>query len=104
MAEPRRGQVWIVDLGLAAKVRPCLALSVPASDEDRALATLVPHTTSLRGSRFEVDVRVRFLRTGAFVAQNLVTVPHAKIIRKLGSLTPGQLDVVDEAVRTWLGV
>jgi len=29
MADPTRGEVWIVDLGLAAKVRPCLILSVP---------------------------------------------------------------------------
>ena len=51
MAEPRRGEVWMVDLGLAAKVRPCVVLSIPASDQDRALATLVPHTTSIRGSQ-----------------------------------------------------
>jgi len=24
MSEPRRGEVWMVDLGMAAKVRPCL--------------------------------------------------------------------------------
>jgi hypothetical protein len=31
---------------------------------DRALATLVPHTTSPRGSRFEVTVGVPFLGAG----------------------------------------
>jgi mRNA interferase MazF len=63
-------------LGYAAKVRPCLVLSIPAADEDRALATLVPHTTSTRASRFEVGVKVPFLREGAFDAQNLVTIPR----------------------------
>ncbi len=86
MAKPRRGEVWIVDLGLAAKVRPCLVLSVPAHDDDRALVTLVPHTTSGRGSRFEVSVQVRFLRPGTFNAQGLVTVPNAKLVRKIGAL------------------
>ena len=52
MNAPRRGEVWLVDLGLVAKVRPALALSIPAADTDRALVTLVPHTTALRGSRF----------------------------------------------------
>jgi mRNA interferase MazF len=35
-----RGEVWMVDLGMAAKVRPCLVISVGAGEEDRALATL----------------------------------------------------------------
>jgi len=28
MPETQRGDVWLVDLGLAPKVRPCLVLSV----------------------------------------------------------------------------
>lgn len=62
---PNRGDVWLVDLGSAAKIRPCLVVSIPALDRDRALTTLIPHTTSSRGSRFEVDIEVRFLRVGA---------------------------------------
>jgi len=77
----------MVDLRLAAKVRPCAVVSIPASDQDRALVTLVPHTTSTRGSRFEVSLTVAFLQVGAFDAQNLVTIPHAKLVRKLGTLT-----------------
>lgn len=104
MPNPSRGEVWLVDLGYAAKVRPCLVLSIPANDEDRALTTLVPHTTSLRNSRFEVKQKVRFLREGGFDAQNLVTIPHAKLIRKLGSLTPIQLTEIENIVRFWLGL
>ncbi len=104
MPNPNRGEVWPVDLGYVAKVRPCLVLSIPAADEDRALATLVPHTTSVRGSRFEVQVQVKFLRVGAFDAQNLVTIPHAKLIRKLGTLQTAQLVSVENIVRFWLGL
>ena len=100
---PNRGEVWLVDLGYAAKVRPCLVLSIPAEIEDRALATLVPHTTSLRGSRFEVELNVRFLRKGGFDAQNLITVPHAKLIRNLGKLSDLQLGEVEEKIKFWLG-
>lgn len=103
MSNPNRGEVWIVDLGLVAKVRPCLVLSVPALEQDRSLATVVAHTTSPRGSRFEVAVPVPFLRTGVFDAQNLVTIPHAKLIRKLGVLSAEQLSKVEAAVRSWLG-
>ena len=104
MANPDRGEVWLVDLGFAAKVRPCLVLSIPAADEDRALATLVPHTTSLRNSRFEVELNIRFLRKGSFDAQNLITIPHAKLIRSLGRITESQLTAVEEKVRLWLGL
>jgi mRNA interferase MazF len=61
-------------------------LSLPIQDEDRALVTAVAHTTSPRGSRFEVNVKTRFLKPGVFDAQNLVTIPRAKLIKKLGTL------------------
>ena len=60
MPRADRGSVWIVDLGLAAKVRPCLVLSVPTDPQDRVLVTLVPHTTSVQGTRFEVTFRRGF--------------------------------------------
>ncbi len=99
-----RGEVWVVDLGYTAKVRPCLVLSVFTLDQDRSLVTLVAHTTSPRGSRFEVPIRVPFMRTGVFDAQNLVTIPRAKLIRKLGVLSSTQLSLVEHAVRLWLGL
>lgn len=104
MVNPKRGEVWLVDLGYAAKVRPCLVVSIPALMRDRALATLIPHTTSLRGSRFEVALKVRFLKPGAFDVQNLITIPHAKLLKKLGELSPEQLAKVEEILLFWLGV
>jgi mRNA interferase MazF len=105
MANPNRGEVWLVDLGLAAKMRPCVVLSMPAiGPNDRVLVTAVTHTTSPRGSQFEVALSVRFLKAGAFDAQNLVTVPHAKLVRKLGILSTEQLAEVVAAVRRWLGL
>jgi len=32
---PNRGEVWLADLGIAAKVRPGLVLSVPPEPRDR---------------------------------------------------------------------
>jgi mRNA interferase MazF len=104
MPDPRRGDVWLVDLGMVAKIRPCLVLSVPPGPRDRVLATLVGHMTSTRGSQFEVGVPTRFLQAGAFDAQGLVTVPHAKLIRKLGELSADQVASVEDAVRSWLGL
>jgi len=99
-----RGELWLVDLGLAAKVRPAVVVSVPADDTDRALVTIVPHTTSARGSRFEVSLSVPVLRAGVFDAQNLITIPHTKLVRRLGRLTQTQLAAVEQGLLTWLGL
>ena len=104
MKRPDRRDVWLVDLGMVAKVRPCLVVSIHADDGDRALSTLVPHTTSTRGTRFEVAPAVRFLKPGAFDVQNLITIPHAKLIRRLGVLSESQMLDVDLTLKVWLGL
>jgi mRNA interferase MazF len=91
---PARGEVWLFDLGMAAKVRPALVVSTAYSDLDRALVTIVPHTTGLRGSRYEISANVPFLKPGAFLVQNIATYPHVRAIRKLGLLKPDQFDLV----------
>ena len=48
-------------------------------------------------------MRTRYLdAAGVFDAQSIVTVPEAKFLRKLGTLQPDQLSVVEDAVRQWL--
>jgi mRNA interferase MazF len=102
MLRHNRGEVWLADLGFAAKTRPCVILSIPPNDEDRALVTVVTHTTSLRGSEFEVEIPVNFLKAGAFDTQSIVTIPQAKLIRKLGTLSRSQFLEVLMSIRYWL--
>ena len=97
-----RREVWLTDLGMAAKVRPCLIVSIPATLDDRALVCLVPHTTAIRNSRFEVPLNIRFLKPGAFDVQNIVTVPHVKLIRKLGELTEQEMAKISDRLKFWL--
>jgi mRNA interferase MazF len=101
---PLRGAVYLVDLGLTAKVRPCLLPSVPLDEAGRSLVTVIPHTTSVRQSRFEVVVNTRFLRPGAFDAQGIVTVPTVRLMNQLGILTTEQLGIVEKSVCAWLGI
>jgi mRNA interferase MazF len=49
-------------------------------------------------------VAVRFLKAGVFDAQNLITIPHAKLLRVLGRLSTQQLGQVEAVVRIWLGL
>lgn len=53
MPRALRGEVWQIDFGPAAKVRPALIYSVPFFDDERALYAVIPHTTALRKTRFE---------------------------------------------------
>ena len=71
---PERGEVWQVDFGATAKVRPALVISVPYADADRALIGVIPHTTATRGSQFEVVVGARFLGEGTFLIQGIQAV------------------------------
>jgi mRNA-degrading endonuclease toxin of MazEF toxin-antitoxin module len=62
MVSPHRGEVWLVDLGLAAKMRPCVILSVPADgQDDRVLVTVVSHTTR---PRERMSRRVKLVTVG----------------------------------------
>lgn len=103
MARPTRGDVWLVDMGYSAKVRPALVLSVPIDGDERALTTLVPHTTSVRRTRFETTSHVRWLKEGAFDAQGIGTYPTVKLIKRLGTLPTDQLNAVEQCVLNWLG-
>ncbi|MGH9845027.1 MAG: type II toxin-antitoxin system PemK/MazF family toxin [Blastocatellia bacterium] len=104
MKNPQRGEVWVADLGMVAKTRPCVILSVPLLDEDRALIGIVPHTTQPRGTRFEINTPARFLKPGVFDAQGLQPVPLAKLERRLGTLTAQQMQSIEDTVRQWLGL
>ncbi|HEX3599934.1 MAG TPA: type II toxin-antitoxin system PemK/MazF family toxin [Lacipirellulaceae bacterium] len=101
---PNRGEVWLVDLGYTAKIRPCLVVSVHFAPDDRALIALIPHTTSVRDTRFEVSIPKPFLKTGAFDAQGLVTVSPPRLIRKLGELQASEMELLVRALKSWLGL
>lgn len=90
MAKPIRGEIWMVDLGMAAKVRPCLVLSDYPTPEELALIVIVPHTTAIRGNRWELLLPKPFLKAGAFHLQQVHPVSLPRFERRLGTLTDGE--------------
>jgi mRNA interferase MazF len=76
----------MMDLGIAAKVRPCLLLTDFPADDELALITIVPHTTALRGNRWEIVLSLNFLQPGAFHLQQIQSVPITTLVRRLGVL------------------
>ena len=101
---PERGEVWQVDFGITQKVRPALVISVRYGDADRALIGVIPHTTAIRGSQFEVSVPARFLEVGAFLVQGIQALPPKYFLRRLGILTPDQVRQVEQVLLRWQGI
>lgn len=95
------GQVYLVDLGMAAKVRPMVVVSREDEDAPRALSLCAPITTSSRNSRYEVALgQTRFLMKESFVnVQGLQAIQHHELKRKVGRLTDDQIEEVREALR-----
>ncbi len=84
----------MVDLGLAAKVRPCLIVSDHPANDELALVIIIPHTTAIRGNRWELALPKPFLKPDAFHLQQIQPISLARLERKLGSLTPNELQRV----------
>ena len=59
---------------------------------------------SLRGSRYEVPMRVSGLDEGGFDAQSIYTIPAVKLIRRRAVLNSDQLKLVEDKVKLWLGL
>jgi mRNA interferase MazF len=49
MIQPKPGEVYWVDLGMKAKVRPLMVVSREDPNPERALAVCVPCPTEVRG-------------------------------------------------------
>lgn len=56
MTKAQRGEIWLVDMGMAGKVRPCLLLTDYPLDDELAMVTVLPHTTAVRGGRWEMSI------------------------------------------------
>ena len=104
MPRANRGEVWLVDLGMAAKARPALILNISFKDDERALYAIVPHTTALRGGRFEVQIHVPWLQVGAFDVQGIRNIPPSVLLRRLGALSPAELEGIIRATKIWFGI
>lgn len=97
---PRPGEVWLADLGLAAKSRPVLVVSRHDPDPPRVLFVYVPLTTQNRGSRYEVVLpRLPFLREdGVANVQGIGSIPQVRLERRLGNLPETTMQEVRRAL------
>jgi mRNA interferase MazF len=91
---PQPGEIWLADLGLAAKVRPIVIVSRQDPDPPRSLVLYVPPTTQRRDSSYEVPLpQLPFLdRESVANVQGLGSLPTVRLERKIGRLSPAIME------------
>jgi mRNA interferase MazF len=97
---PRPGEIWLADLGLAAKTRPVVIVSREDPDPPRSLVLYVPLTTQRRDSPYEVPLpRLPFLdRESVANIQGLGSLPNVRLERKIGRLSPETMRRIKNAL------
>lgn len=97
------GNVWMVDFGMAAKVRPALLLTGNPADDELDIVTVLLHTTALRGNRWELNIPKPFLKPGAFHLQQIQAISTVKLERRMGALNQEEMHRVLDALAERLG-
>ena len=97
---PAPGEVWLADLGMAAKTRPVLIVSRHDPDPPGALIIYVPLTSQNRGSPYEVPMpKLSFLREQSTAnVQGMASLPVTRLERKLGQVPDETLQKVKRAL------
>ena len=97
---PQPGEIWLGDLGLAAKTRPVVIVSRHDPDPPRSLVLYVPLTTQSRDSSYEVPLpRLSFLdRESVANVQGLGSLPTVRLERKIGRLSAEVMERLKDAL------
>ena len=106
MTPLKRGDVHLVDLGMTAKSRPCVILSIPRADSQRNMSVIAPLTSQARGGECEVAFsRPAWLHDDSVInLLGLGGVDNAKIGRFIGHLKPETMSKVSDSLARMFGL
>jgi len=98
---PKHGEVWLADMGLAGKLRPVVVMLAGDLPVERTLIIHVPIATQNRGSVLEVGLgHLRFLDSASVAnAQGVGALPRVRFERRLGQVLPDDLARIKPAQR-----
>jgi mRNA interferase MazF len=102
----KRGDVVLVDLGMAAKVRPCVVVSIANADNQRNMSVVAPLTTEARGGECEVQFpKPAWLNEPSVVNfVGLLGVDNVRIGRILGRVPASTMEGIDAGLIRMLGL
>ena len=106
MLNIRRDEVWLVDLGMAAKVCPCVVISVSKPDSQRNMSVVVPMTTEVRGGECEIPFpKPAWLRQESVVnVLGIAGVDNAKIERRISAFPADKMLEIEIVLKRLLGL
>lgn len=106
MTKFERGDVVLVDLGMTAKVRPCVVVSVRQPDSERNMSVVVPMTTEIRGGECEVVFpKPPWLKQESVVnVLGIAGVDNAKIIRRISPFPKDSFSKIEDVCLHMLGL
>lgn len=99
----KRGEIWWAKVD---KPRPVCLVSRDEAYEVRAMVMTAPVSTKVRGYAVEVKVGKRegLSKTSVINCDWLVTLPKARLERRLGTLSSAKLGQLDASLRFALGL
>ncbi len=97
---PYPGEIWLADLGLAAKTRPVVVVSRYDIDPPRDVIIYVPLTTQYRNSEYEIVLpMLRFLDQDSYAnVQGLGSIPKVRLKRRIGKLPDDVMTEIKETI------
>ncbi len=113
MAQPSRGEVWLVDLNPTrgheqAGRRPALVVSVdPFNHGPADLVVVLPITTKAKGVPFHVEVRPPDggVRAASYIkCEDVRSLAKERLSKRLGAISPAVESAVEDRLRILLGL
>jgi mRNA interferase MazF len=102
---PANGEIVLVDLGMVAKVRPCLVLCANP-DSERTVSIVAPLTTEVRGGESEIPFpKPPWLAKSCVVnLSGLGSVERRRIHRRLGQFPPARFEEAKRGIAKMFGL
>jgi mRNA interferase MazF len=90
---PLHGEVWLVDMGIAGKIRPAVVLIANGLKAPRTLLIYIPITRQNRGSELEVPLgHLPFLDSDSIAnVQAIGSLPSIRFEKRLGAVPESDL-------------
>ena len=101
-----RGDVVVVDLGMAAKIRPCVVVSIGQPDHQRNMSVVVPMTTDIRGGECEI----RFAKPPWLKEESVINVlgiagvDNSRIERRIAAFSADKMAEIQARLKHLFGL
>ena len=97
---PCHGEIWLVDLGMAAKTRPAVVLIADHLNAPRSLVIYIPITRQNRGSELEIPLgHLPFLDPESVAnVQAIGSLPTVRFEKRLGLVPEPDLKKIKAAL------